>query len=419
VHEVRGHRDFIIGSSSWATMASDPALVAHLLRRMTFGPRPGEIDRYIDLEAADIVRSLLDAAPIQPEPPGLGTDDDYGILLRWWLAVMASPDAGLHERMVWFWHGHLTSSLDQADPRQMYRQHELLRRHALGNFRTMMQEITIDPAMLWWLDGAGSTAEAPNENYAREVMELFTLGRGNYTEADVRAGAVAFSGWWVDDDGEPQYDDSSGPQSSVDLRGGQVSSAGDAIDVLCDHPACAPFVAGKVHSALTGAPPDDARRAELASVFVQSGLEIGPLVEAIVTHESFLDRSAPRPRTPVEWWLAVQHLFATDLEEWSLDQLGQLPFSPPNVAGWPGHDRWISAGATFTKAQIAMDYAWDVSTLGDDDPVGEVLWRAGLIEVSDATRAVLDEAAQSIESRRERATVLHALVTMTPEFSLA
>ena len=400
-------------------MASDPALVAHLLRRTTFGPRPGEIDRYTQLDPTDVVRAVLDGPAIEPDPPALGTGDDYTVLLRWWLDVMSSRDAGIHERMVWFWHGHVTSSLDQAEPLHMYRQHELLRHHALGNFRSLMQDITIDPAMLWWLDGDGSNADAPNENYAREVMELFTLGRGNYTEADVRAGAIAFSGWWVDEDGAAQYDETSGPQRPVELLGRQVASAGEAIDVLCDHEACAPFIAGKVHTALAGTAPDDARRAELAGVFRDSGLEIRPLVEAIVSHDSFLDRSAPRPRTPVEWWVAMRHLYDIELEPWALDNLGQLPFTPPNVAGWPGNDRWISAGAMFAKAQLAMDFAWDVGTLADADPVGEVLARAGLVEVSDATRSVLDDAAAMVEGRRDRATVLHALVAMTPEFSLA
>jgi uncharacterized protein (DUF1800 family) len=177
-------------------------------------------------------------------------------------------------------------------------------------------------------------------------------------------------------------------------------------------------VAGNVHEQLVGVWPEPDRLDELARVFADSGLEIRPLVEAIVTHESFLDRSSPRPRTPVEWWVAMRHLYATDLEPWALDQLGQVPFAPPNVAGWPGHDRWVSSGATFAKAQLAMDASWDVGTLGDDDPVGELLWRAGIVEVSDATRALLDEAARSVEGRRDRATVLHALVAMTPEFSL-
>lgn len=402
-----------------AGMATDPALVAHLLRRLTFGPRPGEIDRYVDIDPGAIVRELLAAPALDPEPPGLGTGDDYTVLLRWWLDLLASPDAGLHERMVWFWHGHLTSSLDKCEPLHMYRQHRLLREHALGNFRSLMQAVAVDPAMLLWLDGAWSTAEAPNENFAREAMELFTLGRGNYTEADVRAASVAFSGWWIDEDGDAQFDSAVGPQRAVTLLGRQVASAAEAIDVLCDHEACAPFVAGEVHTFLTGTPPDGDRLGELASVFRDSGLEIRPLVEAIVTHDSFLDRSNPRPRTPVEWWVAVRHLYDTELDPWALDRLGQVPFSPPNVAGWPGHDRWISAGATFAKAQLALDHAWDVGTLADADPVADVLTRAGLAEVSDATRSLLSNAAASVEGRRERSTVLHALVAMTPELSLA
>jgi uncharacterized protein (DUF1800 family) len=402
-----------------AAMASDPALVAQLLRRLAFGPRPGEIDRYVDLDPADIARTLLDAPPVWVEPPVLDGDDEYTSVLRWRLDLMAAPDAALHERMAWFWHGHLTSSLDKAQPTWMYRQQELLREHALGNFRDLMHAVAIDPAMLGWLDGAWSRAESPNENFGREAMELFTLGRGNYGEDDVRAAAVAFSGWWVDDDGWAHYDGDAGPQGPVTLLGRQVRSAADAVDVLCDHEACAPFVAARIHTALAGVEPDDDRRAELGALFRDTGLEIRPLVEAIVTHESFLQPAAARPRTPVEWWIALHHLYDGGIEPWALQRLGQVPLTPPNVAGWPGHDRWISAGAAFAKAQIAMDHAWDVGTLDDVDPVGELLWRAGLVALSDASRTVLDEAAAALESRRERATVLHALVAMTPEFSLA
>ena len=302
----------------------------------------------------------------------------------------------------------------------MCRQHQLLRRHALGNFRDLMQEITIDPAMLWWLDGDGSTAESPNENYAREVD-----GAVHARSRQATPRPMCVPARWRSPGGgstrpaKARYDEATGPQRAVDLLGRSVSSAAEAIDTLCDHPACAPFIAGKVHAALTGAPPGEGRRAELAAVFAGSGLDIGALVEAIVTHESFLDRSAPRPRTPVEWWVAMRHLYAMDIEPWALEGLGQLPFYPPNVAGWPGNDRWISAGSTFAKAQLAMDAAWDVGTLADDDPAGEVLQRAGIVEVSDATRALLDDAASAVEGRRDRATVLHALVAMTPEFSLA
>jgi uncharacterized protein (DUF1800 family) len=286
-----------------------------------------------------------------------------------------------------------------------------------------MQEITIDSAMLYWLDGAGSIADAPNENYAREVMELFTLGRasGAYTEADVRAAAVAFSGWWVDGENgnEVRFDEESGPQAPVSLLGQRVSTAAEAIDVICDHPACAPFIAGKLHAYFVGATPSDARRAELADVFVSSGLEVLPLVTAIVDHPSFLESPGNRPRSALEWFLAARHFYGVDIDQWALSLMGQVPFEPPNVAGWPGNDRWLSAGATFTKAQTASDASWDTPTLDDADPVGAVLARAGLHDVSDVTRAALDGAAAAVDSRRDRSTILHALVALSPEFSLA
>ncbi|MGD9796333.1 MAG: DUF1800 family protein, partial [Acidimicrobiia bacterium] len=171
-----------------AGAVDDRALVAHLLRRTTFGPFPGQVEALAERGIDVAVRSVLSANALQLDPPEFGTDDDERVLVDWWLDAMANPAAGLHEKMVWFWHGHLTSSLDKAEVQLMWRQHQLLRKHALGNFRDLLQAITIDAAMLAWLDGNGSTSEAPNQNYGREVMELFTLGHdGGYSEADVAA----------------------------------------------------------------------------------------------------------------------------------------------------------------------------------------------------------------------------------------
>ena len=107
-------------------MAENPALLTHVLRRLTFGTSPGQLASYGEASAADVIRTLLDAPPLEPELPELGTNDDYETLTRWWAGVMADPAAGLHERMVWFWHGHLTSSLEKAEPAHMLRQHRLL-----------------------------------------------------------------------------------------------------------------------------------------------------------------------------------------------------------------------------------------------------------------------------------------------------
>ena len=403
-------------------MADDDALRAHVLRRLTFGPRPWQAVDLAGTSPPDLVEQLLAAEPLWPDPPEFGSDDDYSRVLEWWLDVMLDERAGLHERMVWFWHGHLTSSLDKASASLMHRQNELLRTHAMGNFRTLLQEITVDAAMLYWLDGAGSWAGDPNENFAREVMELFALGRqAGYTEADVANGAIAFSGWWVDgdNDDEVRFDPGAGPPGPVEFLGRTVASAAEAIDAICDHGACPWWISGNLHEHLVGVWPDEARHAELAGVFADSGLEIRPLVEAIVRHPSFLETRLNRPRTGLEWYLAFRRLFDIRLDPWPLDGLGQMPFVPPNVAGWPGQARWMSVGAEFAKATLAWDHTWETATLDEADPVGDLLGRAGLHEVSDATRATLEEAAAAVENRRDRASLLHALVAVCPEFSLA
>jgi len=400
---------------------ADPALLAHVLRRMTFGPGPGAVEALGDTDPSALIDTLLDAPPLDVDDPELGTNDDYDVLIRWWLQVLARPDAGLHERMVWFWHGHLTSSLAKVEPALMLRQHRLFREHALGNARALFQAVTTDAAMLAWLDGNGSEAANPNENYAREVMELFALGHGNFSEADVRAGAYLFAGWYIDGDNSNAVvlDPENGPTETRELLGATVSSSSEAIDAICDHEAFAPHLAGKVYEHFVGTPPDDAVLGELAGVLRDSGLEIAPLVAAVVHRPEFLTSRANRPRTALEFFLAARSFLETDLDHYVLDQLGQVPFQPPNVAGWPGSARWVSAGATFAKVQLAVDNSGDTVATDTDDPVGDLLGKAALYDVSAQTRRALDQAAGAIDSRRDRATLLHALVVASPEFSIS
>ena len=415
-----------------AAAAQDPtsehdAAIAHILRRLTFTVHPQRVEQFADTDPADAIDTLLAEDPLEPDWPELGSDDDNGRIPEWWLDVMGRGDAGLHEKMVWFWHGHFTSSLDKASAGLMMRQHQLIRTHALGNFRELLRAMATDAAMLYWLDGAGSTSEAPNQNFAREAMELFALGRigAPYTEDDVRAGAIAFSGWWVDgdNDDEVKFDPEAGPTRSVTFLGATIhpgeDAVDDAVDAICDHPACAAHIAGKIDSFLNGVEPSDERRAALADTFAKGGLEIRPLVESIVRDPPFMASRLNRPRSAVEWFVAVQLLLETEIDDYALEGLGQLPFFPPNVAGWPGTARWVSAGAEFAKAEIALENAGDTSTLDPTDPVADVLRKAGLFGVSDATLATLQQAAGAVEGRRDAATLLHALVAVSPEFSLA
>lgn len=399
----------------------DRARISHLLRRTTFGPFPGQVEALAGRGYDAALAAVLGASPKAVEPPQLGVDDDEGQLVRWWLKVMASPDAGLHEKLVWFWHGHLTSSYEKSTPGLMWRQHQVLRANALGNFRTMLQKITLDAAMLRYLDGAGSQAAAPNQNYGREVMELFALGRGNYSEADVRSAAEALSGYVVDDDNgyQVRFDPQAGPQRAVPFLGRTVRSAADVVDAICAHDACAPYVAGRLYRYLVGTDPSDQVRAELAGPFRASGLEIAPLVEAILRHPTFAAGRFSRPRFPVEWFTAANAVLGVDGEPDALDDLGQRPFRPPNVAGWPVSPRWLSAGAEFFRARYALDHADDTEVVDASDPVAAILTKASLYEVSAATKKALGQAASAASSRRERASMLHALVVCSPEFCLA
>jgi len=396
--------------------------IAHVLRRTTFGPFPGQVDTFADRDAEAVLDDLLAAPSPETELPELGTDDDDTLLALWWLERMAAPEAGLHEKLTLFWHGHFTSSMDKVDtPKLMLDQHRLLRDHALGNFRDLVRAITIDGAMLRWLDGADSTGDAPNENYARELMEVFTLGHGTFSEADVRAGARALAGWTIDDRSRVTFDPARAFNGTVTFLGrtGRLD-ADDVADAVCDQPACAPFVAGRLHRFFVGTDPDDRRRAELAEVFTASGLEIRPLVDAILRDPSFMAARHTRPRYPVEWVVPVTAVLGATLDDtWPLELLGQRLFHPPNVAGWPAGPRWLSGGPTMVKAALCTWWWDDTEVVDHADPVAAALERASIYDASETTRAAMADAVRHVEGRREQASLLLALAVCAPEFQLA
>jgi uncharacterized protein (DUF1800 family) len=399
-------------------MTDQRQLVSHVLRRMTFGPTTAQLERFRETPPEAVIEALLADTPAVPDEPTLGSDDDYDRAVRWWVGLMADPAAGLHERMVWFWHSHLTSSLDKGSPGLIVRQNLMVRNHALGNFRELMQAITLDAAMLHWLDGNNSMPDEPNENYAREVMELFTMGfDSGYTEDDVHYGAIALAGWWVDEsDGDTvKYDDSITARS-VPFLGGQVTTAEDVVNAVVDHPACAPYIAGKLYRHFHGVDPDEGLRSELARLFADNGLDLRPLVEAIVRHSSFLEHFENRQRTGLEWFLALRNLLRLDLEHWPLFDLGHVPFQPPNVAGWPD-DSWLSVGSELTKARIVWDTQWEAAGPEADDPITEFADRCGLT-LSASTRSVLRDALGSADDWDPFRTT-YALIAMSPEFNTA
>jgi uncharacterized protein (DUF1800 family) len=405
----------------------DAPAVAHLLRRTGFGPAPGQVEAagpYADALDAVLAAAVDDGAEM-PDP----TDDDLYPAVVWWVRRMASGEHALHEKLVWFWHSHLTSSGDKASADMMGRQHNLLRRHALGNFRELLRLMVVDAAMLVFLDGAGSDAAAPNENLARELMELFTLGRGEYTEADVKAMAKALAGYTVDWDSEAVgFDEEAATSARLTIL--DVTGQFDAervVDVLCDRPATAAFVAAKLHRFLVGTDPDAGRRAELATTFRDAGWEVRPLVEAILRDPGFAAARMSRPRLPVEWFVATHLALGIGIGDddiWSLGDLGQMPLYPPNVAGWPIGPQWVGAGRQLLKASLAL--AADDDSLSIDlgggpaaDRATAALAHCGLFEASATTHAALAAAAGRHSATDGGDRLLVALALASPEASCA
>ncbi|MFE3260846.1 DUF1800 family protein [Nocardia sp. NPDC059091] len=403
------------------------AAVAHVLRRTTFGPFPGQVEALVDRGGAGgVIESVLAAAPVVPATPVFDEEADAASNgpVGSWLRAMADPAAGVHEKMVWFWHGHFTSSHDKVDTWDlMWRQHLLFRKFALGNFRELAQAVTVDGAMLQWLDGAGSVAQAPNENHGRELMELFTLGRGKYTQRDVEAAAVALSGWSVDDHGSVAFDPESGNQRTVELLGCLVTTARDAVDVLCDRPESARFIAAKLHHFLVGRVASEQRLTELAAIFTQARLEIRPLVAAILHDPSFAEARYARPRYPVEWVTAALAVCGIDNAATAFETmtaLGQSPFYPPNVAGWPPGNRWIAPGTAVARAALAVNAPALTEIAGAGDPVAAAFTRASIFDPSPGTRTAARDLAFELRRYPEQAaTALLALVITSPEFTVA
>ncbi len=359
----------------------------HLLNRTGFGATDAEVREYAPLERGQAVDRILAAtrreASLQPpafvdapfEPfsklKQLSAEErkaafrkrlDEGFELRaWWVREMIATPSPLTERMTLFWHNHFATSQQKVRANQlMYRQNALLRREALGNFATLLHAVAKDPAMLVYLDNAGSRMQAPNENFAREVMELFTLGEGRYTEQDVKEAARAFTGWSLDrDTGEFTFRRAWHDYGTKTVLGKSGNFDGDqVIDILLARQDAAEFIASKLWRELISREPDPREVARWAAVFRDSRYEVKPLVRTILTSQAFwsADNRGALIKSPVDLVVGTLRTFdihPVDLRPavFAAASLGQNPFSPPNVKGWPGGDAWINTSTLLGRKQ--------------------------------------------------------------------
>ncbi len=297
-------------------------------------------------------------------------------LQAWWMREMLETPDPLVERMTLFWHGHFTSSLREVRvPQLLYRQNVLLRSHALGNYRALLHAVARDPAMLLYLDNQQNRRDAPNENFARELLELFTLGEGHYSEADVREAARAFTGWkMVPPEGRfavnpRQHDD--GEKRFLGATG--RLDGDDVIGRILAQPRAAEFIVAKLWREFVSPVPESRRAATLASMF-RRDYEIAPLVEALLRISVELpDRDAGQlVKSPVEFVVGTLRSLELPLPPraaaLACTQLGQTLLAPPNVRGWPGGNQWITTQTLLARREFVLALSGDPTA--DRSPPG-------------------------------------------------
>jgi len=371
--------------------------VARLVRRTSFVADPAAITALADEHWDSALHAALDTTENPGIPPDPEENEDIGFdeIMNWWVDQMLRPDGGLYEKMVWFWHSHLTTNHRDVNSSVLVRRQLMLfREHALGNFRQLLHAFVIDGALLRYLNGAGSEASNPNENLARELMELFTTGLGNYTEDDIKAAARALAGWTVDRETlEVKFVRERSFVAPLLFRGEQaVFDTAAIVDHLCNDVATATYVANKIFHYLGGIWLPENEALALGRWWHGQNLEVRPLLERIITHEHFETAHYNRPRTGLEFYCALRTATGVELEHVrTLRSLGQMPYEPPNVAGWPTDERWLEPGSILRRG--ALINGLDFDDIHDPMPgtVDHVLERCGLLSFSQATLDAMNQ----------------------------
>jgi len=349
------------------------AQARRLLWRAGFGPTPGQAEALVGQPIQQVVHSLTrpsgPATLSGPEPANekgepLDPYDTWGDDHCWWLDRMLRSDQQLVERMTFIWHDWFANSNEKVDDqRRMLEQNELFRSNALGSFHDLFLAVTANPAMLVFLDGIYNEKHDPNENYAREMMELFSLGadRGAYTEDDVREMARALTGWTAEWSGEEGLHEFRFAPSRHDTTNktvfGQTGawSWEDAVRLCVSHPLHASFFVTKLWGYFIPTQPDEATLASLQGLYVGSGYSIQAVLEAILQHPTFYD--GPELVTPPVVYnagllRAVGRFVDTTDWAWLDSGAGQQLFYPPNVAGWD-FSRWLDTSTAKARWEIA------------------------------------------------------------------
>ena len=409
-------------------METDRLEIARLYHRFAFGPRPGEFKAALANGLSATKTALLSVPAVdlgaaqvaEPNITNLGPRPDqktsalieFNIALRqqvkdlplWWLDRMALSDHTLTERMTWFWHGHWATAVGKINyAYPMYIQNQTLRKHALGNFGEMATAMVNDGALQFWLDGGENTIKSPNENFARELMELFVLGVNRYTETDVRELSRAMTGYQIERStgkvtfNTKRYD----PNIKTILGSSTTFNGTSATAHLVAQKDAAKFISERFWfrfiSSLTELPSDNSLEKSFET------RDISKLVTALTDSQILSNPNYSIVKAPVEWFVGVARylkLTPSTLKTPAqllayLDKLAQVPFNPPNVGGWPTDESWLSSASAQSRIQFA---SWlikqaDLSALTAITPNKRIAWlqdELGTLPFSNRTRLALD-----------------------------
>ncbi|KAF0242391.1 MAG: hypothetical protein FD180_3940 [Planctomycetota bacterium] len=437
--------------------------IAHLFRRAGFGGTMKELEtarregyaatleRFLAFESvADDVEG--DLADVQDGLLDLKNIEDVRTA---WCYRMARTARPLQERMTLFWHNHFATGAGKVEQAMlMHQQIALFRRYAAGNFRSLLVEVSKNPAMLIWLDGRVNRKGVPNENYGRELMELFTIGIGNYTEKDVKEVARSFTGWNMRDGGVFFFDEKQHDKGEKTVLGKTGPLDGtDVIDILAAHPATAKRLSEKLFKEFVGPAPDEKTVEALCAEYFRSGYDVRAMLRVLFTSQAFLADGAQwaRIKSPAELVIgalrAMPSLIPVKYLPAHLRRMGQDLLAPPTVKGWDGNTAWLSTTTVMNRFNFARDLGPGynnqpspalapgqlVQDFAIDSPeklVDHMLQRFGPLEVSDEAKAKLVEYVKSPEQPKgpvfpaqptwdgKVRGVAH-LVMALPEFQLA
>ncbi len=430
----------------------DHRMAAHLLRRAGFGVSPAELNRCVELGFQGTVDALFDRSAEQtfddemkPIERVLASSQDPQQLASWWLLRMRQTPCQLLEKATLFWHGHFATGAEKVqNARAMLAQNRLLREYALGKFEPMVQGISRDVAMLIYLDSEDNRKTRPNENYARELMELFCLGPGNYTEQDIKEIARCFTGWQVYR-GAFRFNRYQHDRGEKDFLGQSGNFSGEqAVRIVLDQPAAPRFLARKLirFFVIDDHPLDDAFIEPIATQLRDSDFDLGLAIRTILESKFLYSDEAigGKVRSPVEMAIGMLRFLGASVNmnelRGRLLTLGHLPLYPPNVKGWEGGRQWINASTYFGRANLVRDLVSSDETTFEAGSVEAALkvtesskpetWVRRVVDAQVAVEIPDETLVQLVEFAADRRTDIHQRVInvltaigATPEFQLA